>query len=130
MNRLERVEKFPLHQQLGINSIKASEDKADFTIVVNDSAVNPNGVLHGGVLYLLCDVCAYSALVGGLSQEQEAVTHDIHVSVLRSVKKGEKLTFSAQVIKKGKSICVMKVEASVGKKITAISTVTKSIIAC
>ena len=102
--------------------------KGSFEIKVTDAVANPNQILHGGVMYLLCDVCAYSGLLSLLNDAEEAVTHDIHVSVLSSAFKGDVIKFSSETIKKGRSVCFMKVEAKVKDKIIATATVTKSII--
>ena len=128
MSRLTRLANFPLHKQFGITEIKSSAGKGSFMVEVNESCVNPNDVLHGGVLYLLCDICAYTALVEMLKDDEEAVSHDIHVSLMRPVNKGEIMHFSAEVLKKGRSLCFIRVEALLGDKLVATSTVTKSIV--
>ena len=84
--------------------------------------------MHGGALYTLCDVCAYSALLSILDDNKEAVTHDIHVSVLSSSPAGATITFSAEVLKKGRSVCFIKVTALIDNKTIATATVTKSLI--
>lgn len=128
MDRLERVVNFPLHKSLGITSINSSEGKGSFEIIVSDSNANPNGIFHGGVISFLCDVCSYSALLSVLPEDKEAVTHDMHVSMLRAASFGDIVVFSAEVLKKGRTVCFVKVEAKVGSKIIATATVTKSLI--
>lgn len=127
-NIITRLKQLPLHRFLDIQEINANAGKAELNIVVNDSMVNMVNVMHGGIIYTLCDVCAYAALVSKLDNNTDAVTHDIQVSVMRSVKLGEKVNFNAEIVKLGKRVCFMAVKAFVNDKLIATSTVTKSII--
>jgi len=127
-NRIEGVLNLPLHQYFGIKSIEATDGRSVVTLEVGPSIINPAGMLHGGVIYALCDVAAYTALLSILAVEQEAVTHDIHVSVLRPVDEGKKIRIEAQVIKRGKSIAFIDSKATVEGIIFATARITKTII--
>jgi uncharacterized protein (TIGR00369 family) len=127
-DKLNRLKQLPLHQFLGLHEINADNGKAELTIEVNNSMVNMVNVMHGGIIYTLCDVCAYAALSSILDDKTEAVTHNIHVSVMRSAKLGDKVTFIGRVTKQGRRVCFMDVNVLVSNKIIASATVTKSII--
>lgn len=96
------------------------------SVTIGENALNPGGRLHGGVIYLLCDVCAYGGLASLMDDETDAVTHDIQVSVMRSVKPGETVDFRSNVLKMGKRVCFIEVRATVGESLVAAATVTKS----
>ena len=87
--RLDRVRALPLHRDLGVQRITSDDGSATLHFTVTDYTVNPAGALHGGVLYTLCDVCAYAALLGVIDDTQEAVTHDLHVSVMSAARLGD-----------------------------------------
>jgi uncharacterized protein (TIGR00369 family) len=126
--KLIRLKQLPLHRFLDIHEINAHAGTAELTIIVKDNMVNMVNLLHGGIIYTLCDACAYAALTSKLDNDTEAVTHDIQVSVMRPAKLGEKVVFNAEVVKLGKRVCFMAVKAFVNDKLIATSTVTKSII--
>lgn len=118
----------PLHKFMGVETIHAENGKGVFTIAVNKNIINPAGVLHGGVVYTLSDLCAYAGLLSILDSNLEAVTHDLHVSVMRSVASNAQVTFESQIQKMGKRVCFIDVSVSSSKERIASARVTKSII--
>lgn len=126
--RLQKVIEHPLHSHLGVTTIESISGTGKLSITVNENTVNPRGVLHGGVIYFLCDVCAYGGLLSILDNKTEAVTHDIQVSVMQSAKMGDIVDFSSEIIQIGKRLCFIDVKASVKGKIIASAKVTKSIL--
>lgn len=58
-DRIKRVLAHPLHTFLGIVSMESASGRGESSIKVTENVVNPAGIFHGGVIYLLCDVCAY-----------------------------------------------------------------------
>ncbi len=126
--RILQVIHHPLHRHLGITDAHSGDGKGRFVFTVGDTTVNPAGALHGGVVYLLCDVCAYLGLLSVLSERQEAVTHDIHVSMLRSAQRGDTVTMESQVLKKGKSLCFIDVMATAAGQLIATARITKSLV--
>ena len=77
---------------------------------------------------MLCDVCAYSGLISALGDQEDAVTHDIHVSVLRPVKEGSEVIYKSSIVKRGRTLCFINVEARSNDKLIATARVTKSMI--
>ncbi len=127
-DRLALVINHPLHRFLGVKRIEAAAGKSAFSVEVGEQLINPAGVLHGGAVYVLCDVCAYSALLGLMDDHTEAVTHDIHVSVMRPATFGQVVRFSAEVVKAGRSLSFIDVRAEAQGKVIATARVTKSMI--
>lgn len=125
---LPAVTQHPLHQAMGVTHISALNGEAQLDIVVSDTTTNPAGVFHGGVVYTLCDMACYAALLSVLNDGENAVTHDIHVSMLRAARLGDRVQFSAQVLKRGRSVAFMAAEARNGEELLARATVTKSIL--
>lgn len=127
INRLIPVINLPYHHYLGVEGVRGEEGRGFLSITVHTNNANPHGFLHGGVIYSLCDVCAYAALVTILEKEQEAVTHDIHVSVLRPAALGQRVDFEAEVVNKGKTLCFIDAKAWTNGKLIATARITKSI---
>ncbi|MEC7548213.1 MAG: PaaI family thioesterase [Pseudomonadota bacterium] len=126
--RLQTVLSHPLHQFLGVVDIHSNAGQGEIRITVMDKLINPAGLFHGGVVYVLSDVCAYAGLLSLLSDNEEAVTHDLHVSVLRPAMLGDEVVFRSEVVKRGRQLCFLNVTATVDDKIIATARVTKSII--
>lgn len=126
--RIDAVFQLPLHQYVGVRDIQASEGKSRVFLKVEDNAINPASMLHGGVVYTLCDVAAYTALLSVLPSDREAVTNNISVSILRPVKYGADVVFTAEVVKLGKTLCFIYAKACVSDTIVASASITKSII--
>lgn len=125
---LPLVTQHPLHRAMGVTTIDAADGRAQLEIVVAGDTVNPAGVFHGGVAYCLCDMACYAALLSVLKGDENAVTHDIHVSMLRGARIGDRVRFSARVLKRGRNVAFMEAEAHCGDQLMARATVTKSIL--
>lgn len=126
--RLKKNIDHPLHKDLGIESISAKNGVGIISVTLNTYAMNPDGRFHGGVIYLLCDVCAYSGLVSVLDADMDAVTHDIQVSIMKSAKVGDVVRFESKIVRLGKRLCFLEVVATLGDKVLATAKVTKSIL--
>lgn len=126
--RLNTIIHHPLHTYLGVTDISSEEGRGALDIVARGPLINAAGVLHGGVVYTLCDVCAYAGLLSRLPDDKEAVTHDIRVSVMRAVREGEVVCFRSSLLKMGRSLCFIETTATVNDKPVAKATVTKSLI--
>jgi len=126
--RLQKVIEHPFHKYLGVTTIESNSGAGKLSIAVNEKTVNPRGVLHGGVIYVLCDVCVYGGLLSLIDNKTEAVTHDIQVSVMQSAKIGDVVDFSSEIVHLGKRLCFIDVKAFVKGKIIASAKVTKSVL--
>lgn len=127
-SRLAAVIKHPYHEYLGLTDFGSENGQGKLRLVVSEKLINPAGALHGGVVYAVLDVVAYTALCSQLADKQEAATHDIHVSVMRPTKLGDVLEFSAEVEKLGRSLAFISATATVAGKKVATARITKSIL--
>ena len=125
---LTAVESHPLHRYIGVETIHAEQGRAHFEITVGSNTVNTYGAFHGGVVYTLCDMACYAALMSELTDGEDAVTCDIHVSLLRAAKIGDRIRFQGKVIKRGRNLGFMESEAYLDEQLIARATVTKSIL--
>jgi uncharacterized protein (TIGR00369 family) len=126
--KLEAVKAHPYHAYLGLKQFQSDNGQGRLELQVAEQHINPAGALHGGIIYSVLDVVAYIALLNQLPPTQEAVTHDIHISVMRAAKLGDQLEFSATVEKLGKNLAFIQVQASSNGKLIATARVTKSLI--
>lgn len=125
---LPRVQALALHRHLGIGPIHAQHGHAHFEITVGEALLNPAGALHGGVIYSLCDVACYCALLTLLAPHEEAATHDLQVSLLRGASAGQVLRFEGEVLKRGRQLAFGSAQVHADSKLLARAQVTKSII--
>ena len=125
---LARMSEFPLHHRLGFTLLSAADGRATAEATVRPDVLNAAGVLHGGVLYAVLDIAAFCAAVSVLPPATNAVTHDLHVQVLRASPPGATLHLEATVRKIGKRVLFVDVEARNGDAVVALGRVTKSLI--
>lgn len=125
--RLQRIRQLPLHQYLGVCRLESEDGNGVLTFAMNENVINPQGTLHGGVVYALCDVCAYAGLVSVLDADERAVTHDIHVSMMRVPGLDDDVQIRSKLIKKGRSLCFIDVTVTTPGKTLATARVTKSL---
>lgn len=126
--RLELVRTLSLHEQLGMTEINSHDGCGDLRFTVTQNQINPAGMLHGGVLYTLCDVCAYAGLLSVLDDAFEAVTHDLHVSVIGVLRAGDSGRIRSRVVRLGKRLAFIDAEVVSGDRIIATARVTKSLV--
>jgi len=126
--RLERVRTLQLHQRLGMTEINSQDGCGDLRFTVNQEQLNPVGMLHGGVLYTLCDVCAYAGLLSVLDDQHEAVTHDLHISVMGAMSSGAMGRIRSRVVRLGKRLAFIDAEVTSDDRVIATARVTKSLV--
>ena len=126
--RLQPLIDQPLHRLLGLQEVESREGAGHLAIVVSPMNSSPAGGLHGGVVYLLSDVCAMVGLLSRLPADQHAVTHAIHVSIMRSAATGDRVTFDSRITRLGRHLCFCEVVVQSGEKTLATARVTKSLI--
>lgn len=126
--RLKKNLELPFHKFLGLTAIESSNGRGEIDLKVTQNVVNSSGIFHGGVLYTVCDLCAYGGLLSLLDDDRVPVTHNIHVSILRAAKLGDTIKFTSEVVKRGRNICFMDVKAMVEGRLIATASVTKSLV--
>lgn len=118
----------PLHNDLGVTAISSVDGVGIITVKLKEYVLNPHGFFHGGVIYLLSDICAYYGLLSVLDESTDAVTHDIQVSVMKSAKLNDLVKFESKVVRLGSRVCFLETVATVAGKTIATAKITKSLI--
>ena len=132
---IQRVNEFvlnhPLHRFAGLRLLRQEPGRAVARFPVDGNALNMSGMLHAGLLYGLMDAVSFLALVTVLAPEEFAATHDLHVSVMRPVPKGEEVELRAEVVRRGGNVAFIRCDAwrisAAGELLAAAATVTKSL---
>lgn len=121
----------PYNRFAGLQLISQSPGKAMTRFSVDGNSVSLADELHPGLLYGLMDATTFLALITVLKPEELAVTHDLHVSVLRPACKGMEVELHADVIRRGTRLAFLRCDAwRVGGRDTrliATANVTKSL---
>jgi uncharacterized protein (TIGR00369 family) len=118
----------PYHRYLGLSLSHAEAGRSRVLMQVNAQNANVLGVLHGGAICSVLDVAAYAALISLLDPSESAVTHDIHVSMMRPARPGSELVFEGEVVRKGRTVAFVDARAMVADRLIASARVTKSIV--
>ncbi len=118
----------PLHRFVGLELVSQQPGKSHARVIAVPNTLNNVGVVHGGIYYALLDAAAYLAVIPLLRSDENAVTHDIHISVMRPVAEGQTLDLHGQVTRRGRTLIFAEAEARVGKKLIATARVTKSVV--
>ncbi|MGY1682309.1 PaaI family thioesterase [Geodermatophilus sp. SYSU D01176] len=126
--RVQAVLDIPLNRFLGMRLRDPADPSAGVWFPVGPSAQNQAAVLHGGVVTTLLDTASYLALLPSLSDAEHAVTHDLTVSLLRSVAADRRVDITATVLRRGRAVAFMRAEATVDGELVAAAQVTKSVV--
>ena len=93
----------PLGDLLGIVGEVKEPGYSRMRLEVDPAFFNPNGVLHGGVVYTLVDSSMGIAVSSGLMEGEHCATIDVTISYLAPVREGT-LRVESNVTKQGRSI--------------------------
>jgi uncharacterized protein (TIGR00369 family) len=93
----------PLGDMLGIVTERQGAGSSRLRLVVDPGWHNPNGVLHGGVIYTLIDYSMGGAVQPNLPEGEHCATIEVKVSYLTPVREGT-LWAETQVVKQGRNI--------------------------
>jgi acyl-CoA thioesterase len=107
---------------LGMRPKSMGDGRARFELAVDTKHMNPNGVLHGGVIYSLADTAMGAALFSLLDGQDRCSTLEIKMSYLQPVTGGS-IAVEASVVQRTKRIGVL--EARVfgdGDQMVALAT--------
>lgn len=122
----------PFHRACGLELLSAADGQAEITIAMNEFTLNPEGALHGGVLYAFVDVACFFAAVSQLEEGRHPVSIETHVSLLRAATSEDHITVRAKVDRLGRTLAAMRAEVLAErdgeKRLIATGSVTKSIL--
>lgn len=107
----QNVESNPLHQYIGLKIESMEKGEARIVIPVDGNTRSASGHLHGGVIYLVSDVAAFTALGPILDNGEYGLTIDIQCSIFRGTKNGIAV-FQAQVTNRSRRLATMDVKVN------------------
>ena len=119
MNKTEPVH--PFADLLGMQVDSKEDGQCTCSISFSESLLNPNNVVHGGVIYSLADNSMGGALTSILPEEERCATIEIKVTYLRPAGHSDLIGHS-QVIKRGKRVAILESEIRSGEKLIAKAT--------
>jgi acyl-CoA thioesterase len=93
----------PLGDLLGMEREDAAPGRSRMRLTVNPAWSNPNGVLHGGVIYTLIDYSMGGAVQPNLPAGEYCASIEVKVSYLAPVREGT-LIADTEVIRQGRNI--------------------------
>ena len=96
----------PLGDMLGIVAEQKAPGRSRMRLTVDPTWNNPNGVLHGGVVYTLIDYSMGGAVVPSLAEGQHCATIEVQVNYLTAVREGT-LWVDTTVVKQGRNIAFL-----------------------
>ena len=109
---------------LGLEFIRAERGAATFALDVREELTRMGGILHGGAVVSLLDTAAAFAVHTVIEPDARTVTVDLTVHFLRPAS-GGRIEAEARVIRRGRRVCILSVEARDGAaEIIATSTMT------
>ena len=91
---------------IGLRFTAKANGFSQCVLTVSEKLFNPNGVLHGGVVYSMADTGMGGALHSRLASDETCATIEINIVYLKAVTAGE-LTCETRVIRKGRNIGVL-----------------------
>ena len=96
----------PLGDLLGIVMESRQAGGARMRLNVDTALNNPNGVVHGGVIYTLVDYSMGRVVQFSLPDGEHCATIEIKISYLRSVREGT-VTVETEIVKQGRNIAFL-----------------------
>jgi len=103
---IERLEQNHFANALGAKIEMIKHQKSVVSLLVSEQHLNPNGVVHGGVLMTLADTAAGNCMI---YLGQPTATIDLSYRFLQPVFAGDLLVGKARVIQSGKTVIVVEI---------------------
>jgi acyl-CoA thioesterase len=107
-----------LGDALGLVSVERAPGHSKMRLEIDPRWHNPNGVLHGGVVYTMIDYSMGGAVQPNLPEGQHCATIEVKVSYLAAVREGT-VTVDTEVVRQGRNVAFLesKVRDESGKLI-------------
>ncbi len=107
----EVLARVPYARLLGLELVGAERGAATLALDWREELTRMEGILHGGAVFSLLDTAAAFAVLTLLPPGARTVTVDFTVHFLRPFSSG-RLEARARVLREGRRICVIAVEAT------------------
>ena len=91
---------------LGMTTVERGPGRCVMRLEVDPAWHNPNGVLHGGVVYTLIDYSMGGAVQPNLPEGDACATIEVKVSYLAPVREGA-LTVETNAVKEGRNVAFL-----------------------
>jgi acyl-coenzyme A thioesterase PaaI-like protein len=125
--RAKRALRVPLLQVLQARPLNEDDLTRGISLTLSPPALNAVGAAHAGTLAAVLEATAYLALVGQLTETEEAVTHTFFASYVSPIPSDAVLESTGTVVRRGRGVAFVTVEMRAGDQIVAIANVAKSI---
>ena len=119
----EAFARVPYVGLLGFEFVRAERGAATFALEVREELTRMGGILHGGAVVSLLDTAAAFAVHTVIEPEARTVTVDLTVHFLRPASAG-RVEAHARVLRRGRRVCILSVEARDDAEIIATATMT------
>ncbi len=111
----------PFADLLGLSVDSKLNGESICSIAFHERLLNPNNVVHGGVIYTLADTGMGGALMSLLGDGQLCATIEIKIMYLMPAGHHD-LVCNTHVIKKGRRVAILESEVFSGKELVAKAT--------
>ena len=111
----------PFADLLGLSVDSKQSGKSTCTIAFTERLLNPNNVVHGGVIYSMADTGMGGALMSLLGDGQLCATIEIKIMYLKPAGHHD-LVCNTEVIKQGRRVALLESEVFSGGELIAKAT--------
>ena len=105
---------FPLRSFIDFDLDLNEPGHATASVVVTDAHFNPNGVVHGGVVFTMADTAMGLATMSVLPESQLCASIEVQVRFLRPISTGE-LAVDARILRQGRRVIHLEARAADGE---------------
>ncbi|MBI4851492.1 MAG: PaaI family thioesterase [Acidobacteria bacterium] len=99
----------PFADLIGLNFSEIIEGCSKCSIEITKDFFNPNGVVHGGVMFSMADTAMGLTVYSSLEKGENCATIEIKINYFKAVKVGT-LFCSTKILNKGRSVIVLESE--------------------
>jgi len=117
----------PFGELIGLSFSQLENGHSRCALQVTDKLLNPNRVLHGGVIYSLADTGMAGALHMDLNENESCATVEISIVYLAAVTAGT-ITCDTRLVKRSKRIAILQSEVENDGRLVAKALGTYSVI--
>lgn len=108
----------PFADLIGLNITSRAEGECTCEVKFDEKLLNPNQVVHGGVIYSMADTSMGGAIHSILGEGELCATIEIKITYLRPAKR-ENIRCKSTVLKKGRRVAMMESEVFCGDVLIA-----------
>lgn len=98
-----RPASFPLQEHLGMTISSSERGRGRAELAVTSDLLNPNGVVHGAVLFAMVDTAMGAATMSILDDSQVCASIEVHLRFLRAAADGS-LVADVSALKAGRRV--------------------------